>query len=134
MYKYFLWLNAILFYGYIPHFVSIISYMDFFYFLAIINNVATNTHVHTFWWRHMFSILLCIRGIQPCNMKNRDIYWRIYKIQETLYIGHWCFSPLQRRHLRTSLSSLNHRHLPCCIFLNLMDSLKSLPFLRWFQF
>ena len=29
----------------------------------------------------------CIEGIQQCNMKNRDIYWRRYKIQETLYIG-----------------------------------------------
>ena len=25
----------------------------------------------------------------------RDIYWRRYKIQETLYIGQWHFSPLQ---------------------------------------
>ena len=32
----------------------------------------------------------CIEGIQQCNMKNRDIYWRRYKIQETLYIGQWC--------------------------------------------
>ena len=29
---------------------------------------------------------ICPEGIHPCNMKNRDIYWR-YKIQETLYIG-----------------------------------------------
>ena len=28
-------------------------------------------------------------GIQPCNLKNRDIYWRRYKIQATLYIGQW---------------------------------------------
>ena len=40
-------------------------------------------------------------GIQPCNMKNRDIYWRRYKIQETLYIGQWHLSPLQSRHLGT---------------------------------
>ena len=30
---------------------------------------------------------ICPEGIQPCNMNNRDIYWRRYKIQETLYIG-----------------------------------------------
>ena len=28
-------------------------------------------------------------------MKNRDIYWKRYKIQETLYIGQWCLSPLR---------------------------------------
>ena len=32
----------------------------------------------------------------------RDIYWRRYKIQETLYIGQWHFSPLQSRYLGTS--------------------------------
>ena len=37
-------------------------------------------------------------------MKNRDIYWRRYKIQETLYIGQWCLSPLQSRHFGTSHS------------------------------
>ena len=35
-------------------------------------------------------------------MNNRDIYWRRYKIQETLYIGQWCLSLLQSRHLGTS--------------------------------
>ena len=39
--------------------------------------------------------MVCPEGIQPCNMKNGDIYWRIYKIQETLYIGQWHISPLQ---------------------------------------
>ena len=38
-------------------------------------------------------------------MKNRDIYWRRYKIQETLFINQWCLSPLQSRHLGTSHSS-----------------------------
>ena len=38
-------------------------------------------------------------------MKNRDIYWRRYKIQETLYIGQWSLSPLQSRHLGASHSS-----------------------------
>ena len=32
-------------------------------------------------------------------MKNRDIYWRRYKIQGTLYIGQWHLGPLQSRHL-----------------------------------
>ena len=35
----------------------------------------------------------CPESIQPCNMKNRDIYWRRYKKPETLYIGQWCLSP-----------------------------------------
>ena len=30
---------------------------------------------------------VCPEGIQPCEMNNRDIYLRKYKIQETLYIG-----------------------------------------------
>ena len=34
-------------------------------------------------------------------MKNGDIYRRRYKLQETLYIGHWCLSPLQSGHLVT---------------------------------
>ena len=50
---------------------------------------------------------VCPEGIQPCNMKNRDIYWRRYKIQKTLYRGQWCLSPLQSRHLGTLHSSLN---------------------------
>ena len=45
-----------------------------------------------------------------------DIYWRTYKIQETLYIGQWCLSPLQSRHLGTSRSSPNRHQLPCHIF------------------
>ena len=50
-------------------------------------------------------------SVQPCNMKNRDIYWR-YKTQETLYIGQWCLSPLQSRCLGTSHSSPNLHQLP----------------------
>ena len=86
-------------------------------------------------------LFLCIRkscyevfpeGIQSCTMKNRDIYWRRYKIQETLYIGEWCLSPLQSRHLGTSHRCPNQHQLHHHIFLNLTDSLKSLPFQRWF--
>ena len=45
-------------------------------------------------------------------MKNRDIYWKRYKIQETLYIKQWRLSPLQSRHLETSHNSPNHPQLP----------------------
>ena len=71
--------------------------------------------------------IVCAEGIQPCNMKNRDIYWRRYRIQKTLYIGQCCLSPLQSRHLGTSHSSPNCHHLPHHIFLNLIDGLKSFP-------
>ena len=37
-------------------------------------------------------------------------------------------------HPGTSHSSPNHHQLPCHIFLSLIDSLKSLPFQRWFSF
>ena len=67
-------------------------------------------------------------------MKNRDMYWRRYKIQETVYIGQWCLSPLQSRHLGTSHSSFGCHQLPHYIFLNLIDGLKSLPFQRWCWF
>ena len=45
---------------------------------------------------------VCPEGVQSCNMKNRDIHWRRYKIQETLHIRQWCLSRLQSRHLGTS--------------------------------
>ena len=45
-------------------------------------------------------------------MKNRDVYWKRYKIQETLYLGKWRLSPLQSRHLGTSHSSPNCHWLP----------------------
>ena len=75
---------------------------------------------------------VCTESVHPFNMKIRDICWRRYKIQETLYIGQWCFSPLQSWHCGTSHSSPNCHQLPCLIFLNLIDSLKSIPFQRWF--
>ena len=43
------------------------------------------------------------------------------KIQESLYIGQWCFSPLQSRHLGTSHSFPNHHQLLRGIFLNLWN-------------
>ena len=85
-------------------------------------------------WHCLQKYEVCLESIQPRNMKNRDTYWRRYKIQETLYRGQWHLSPLQRRHLGTSHSSPSHCQLPRSIFLNLIKSLKSLPFLRWFEF
>ena len=46
---------------------------------------------------------VCPESILPCTMKNRDIYWRRCKIQETLYMAHWCLSTFQSRHLRASV-------------------------------
>ena len=69
---------------------------------------------------------VCPVGIQPYNMENRDIYWRKYKIQETLYIGQWCLGFLQSRHLGTSHNFPNHHQLSHGIFLNLINGLKSL--------
>ena len=56
------------------------------------------------------------RRYQPCNMKNRDTDWRRYEIEETLYIGQWCLTPLPSRYLGTSHSSPNRHQLPCRIF------------------
>ena len=73
-------------------------------------------------------------SIQPCNMKNRDIYWRRYKIKETLYIGQWHLSPLQSMHLGTSHSSPSCRQLPRCVFLNLTKVWNLFPFKGDFSF
>ena len=54
------------------------------------------------------------------GLQSKSIYWRRYKIQETLYIGQWCLSPLQSRHLGTSHSFPDHPHLPCPTFLDLI--------------
>ena len=45
-------------------------------------------------------------------------------MQETLYIGQWCLSPLQSRHLGASHSSPNCHQLPSHISLNPNDGLK----------
>ena len=76
---------------------------------------------------------VCPEGIQPHNVKNSDIYWRRYKIQETSYIGQWRLSHLWSRHLGTSHSSPNHHQLLHHIFLNLISGLKSLPFQKRFN-
>ena len=55
---------------------------------------------------------VCPEVIQLCNMKNRDIYWRRYKIQETLYKGQWYLNPLWSRHTGISNSSPNCHQLP----------------------
>ena len=72
---------------------------------------------------------VCPEAIQPCNMKNRDIYWRRYKIQETLYIGQWHLSPLQNKHLGTS-----HRALPVSISCPVVFSWISLMVWNLFPF
>ena len=71
---------------------------------------------------------VCPECVQPRNMKNRDIYWRRHKIQETLYIRQWRINSLQSRHLRTSHISPNGHYLPSHTLLNLFEGLKSLPF------
>ena len=44
---------------------------------------------------HIYTYMICPECIQPYTMKNRDIYRRRYKIQETLYIGQWCLVPFK---------------------------------------
>ena len=68
---------------------------------------------------------VCPEGIESCNMK------KIFTEEDTRYKKHWtkgqCWlSPLQSRHLGTSPSSPNCNQLPHRIFLNLINSLKSL--------
>ena len=63
---------------------------------------------HAAVWLYTYKV--CPESIQPHTMKNRGICWRRYKIQETLYIGQWCLSPLQSRHLGTSHSSPSRHH------------------------
>ena len=53
----------------------------------------------------LVSMSLCLRtDIWGCPWDiphviwKRDIYWRRHKVQETLYVGQWCFSPPQSRH------------------------------------
>ena len=75
-----------------------------------------------------------VQNVSSYVIWNMDIYWRRCKIQETLYIGQWHLSFLQSRHLGTSHSSSSCHQLPHCVFLNLIDDLKSLPFQRWIQF
>ena len=64
------------------------------------------------------------------------VIWKIETFIEedtrNTHTGQGLLSPLQSRHLGTSHSSPSHHQLPCCICLNLIDSLKSLPFQRWF--
>ena len=67
------------------------------------------THTHTHHAHHIHEV--CPEGIQPCNVKNRNIYRRTDKVQETLHIGQWSLTPLQSRHLWTSHSSPNCHQL-----------------------
>ena len=89
---------------------------------------------------HVYICMICVifiyknslsEGIQTCNMKNRDFYWRRYRIQETLYTGQWCLIPLQSRHLGTSHSSPNYPIIFSWISSKVWDVF---PFQRWFSF
>ena len=82
------------------------------------------------WWRDKQNVVyeVCPESIQPRTMKNRNIYWRRYKIQETLSIEQRCPSPLQSRHFGTSQNTPSHHQLPCHIFLNLINGLNLFPF------
>ena len=99
-------------------------------YLLVMNLVWTayyiTSHKKEICISHACYIKVCLKSIQLYTVKIRHIYWRRYKIQEALGIGQWCLSPLQCRHLGTSYSSPNHHQLPCCIFLNLINYLKSL--------
>ena len=87
------------------------------------------------WWGVSYTGIWGLsRKYPPTYYEKWRHYGRRYKIQETLYIGQWCLRPLQSRHLGTSHSSPNHHQLPCPIFLNLINDLKSLHFQRWFYF
>ena len=83
----------------------------------------------------LFASMWHMRPVQKVSsyvLWKRHIYWRAYKIQETLYVGLSHLGPLQSRHPGTSHSSPNHHQLPHSIFLNLINGLKSLPYQRWF--
>ena len=75
-----------------------------------------------------------MRSVQKVSC---DVIWKrhlLKKVQETLCIGQWHLSPLQSRHLGTSHGSPNCHQLPCRIFLNFINGLKSLSFQRRFYF
>ena len=88
-----------------------------FFFLKIAEVIQGIVWFHINFWDICSSSakyeMACLESIQPCNMKNRDIYWRRYKIQEALYVGQWYLSPLQSRHVGTSHSFPNHHQIHC---------------------
>ena len=75
-----------------------------------------------------------VQKISSSVIWKRDIYWRRYKIQETSYIGQWCFSPLQSRHLGTSHSSSSHHHCTIIFFWISSTIWHLLPFKGDFNF
>ena len=92
----------------------------------------------SFWLSPHCCLCLCFICIIFCPESLQHVLWKIEIFieedteQETLYIGPWCLSPFQSRHLGTSHSSPNCHQLSHCISLNLINGLKSVPFQRWF--
>ena len=82
--------------------------------------IYTPTHLHACVCVYVYMCVVCPEASSHVIWKI-DIYWRRYKVQETLYIGQWCLSPLQSRHLGISHRSPSHHQLHCCIFLSLTD-------------
>ena len=76
-----------------------------------------------------------MRSVQKVS---RHKIWKIETFIEenTRNVVHRTMTPQSPsgRHLRTSHSSPNCHQLTCCILLYLINSLKSLPFQRWFYF
>ena len=77
---------------------------------------------------------VCTESIQPCIRKietfiEEDTRYKKHRTQDNDASVRFKVGTLG-----TSHSFPNHHQLPCCIFLNLIDSLKSLPFQRWFYF
>ena len=88
---------------------------------------------------------VCPGSIQPCSMKNRDIYWRRYHkhcTEDNDTLVPFKVGTLQPHTvLPTSLPLCktlckilcwNYHQLPCHIFLNLISGLKCLSFQRLF--
>ena len=62
--------------------------------------------------KHIYTYTTSFQKVSSYVLWKRDIYWRRYKIQKTLYTGQWCLGPLQSRHL-TQFSQLPSAALVC---------------------
>ena len=90
--------------------------------------------IHHFCNFHMVqNIYLTIYIYISVQKVSSHVIWKIETfIEDTLYIGQWCLSPFQSKHLGTSHSSANCHQLLHHIFLILINGLKYLAFERWF--